>query len=123
MGGRNQGKTYPCNDPCPEGYYFDVLDCNCILKGGSGCPHGVSGVLTSHITYLKGGYSQITTFYPSLWGGIPEGATRIVKGDIQVFDGNTFISAATAPVNRGDIYDGREVSHVKHWLNLASHCN
>ena len=119
--GPNQGLAYNANDPCPAGQQFVPEVCDCFAVG-TPCPNGVGGTLTSRLS-SRAGRTTVTTFYPSLQGGIAGGGSRVLNGQIQVFNGTEFVTVGLVTYNVGDEYGGQVITDAVHSFDVATSCD
>ena len=110
LDGPNADVAYDCKEPCPDGFVFAEDECDC-YESGPVCPNGVSATLDSQIS-TRAGSIAATTFFPALIGGVAGGGARVVDGEIQVFNGEEFIVAATSPYLVGEEYLGEAIVDV-----------
>ena len=118
--GPNQDLAYECDKPCSDGFIFNSDECDCYPDGPI-CP-GINGFLTQRLSSRAGSVS-VTTFYPSLPGGIASGGNRVRDGKIQLFNGTGFVNTAETPFKVGDEYLGQTITDVQDILTLADNCS
>jgi hypothetical protein len=119
--GPNQGLAYNANDPCPAGQQFVAEVCDC-FPIDTPCANGLSGTLTTNLS-SRAGSQVVTTFYPSVQGGVASGGSRVlIDGTIQVHNGSSFVDVGVAPYKEGDEYDGQIITAVGHSFAVAGTC-
>ena len=119
--GPNQGLAYNAKDPCPAGHQFVAAVCDC-FPIDTPCPNGIGGTLTTYMTSRLGSQT-VTTFYPSIAGGIAGGGSRVIDDQIEIFDGTGFIAAGAVPYSIGEEYEGQVITNLVHSFDLAGSCN
>lgn len=119
--GPNEGLAYDLKQPCPAGQQFVPEVCDC-FPIDTPCPAGIGGTLTSRLSSRLGN-ATVTTFYPTIQGGVAGGGSRVIDGQIQVFDGTAFVAAGVTPYNVGDEYGGQILTSVIHSFALSGTCD
>ena len=119
--GPNQGLAYDAKNPCPVDQQFVADICDC-CPASDPCANGIAATLTTNLS-SRTGYIEVTTFYPSITGGVAQGCTRSSKDLIEVFNGTEFVSVGVPPYSIGDEYLGQRITDAVHVLVLSGDCN
>jgi len=120
--GPNEGKTYDCEDPCYEGYYFDKFMCECYPKAD---PCAVTISVKSWLTWSDGN-ATVDTFIPSVPDVRPGQPVRVFNDVVQKSTGpgwNEWEDVMLMPYRVGDDYDGHTLTSVIHKAKAAITCD